>query len=70
MKPQDKNPSPVSTATPERQPSNAFHPVTAEQRHLGALSLVDRITSAAQPKLKIETMFRRDRSESVSIRLK
>jgi hypothetical protein len=41
-----------------------------EQRHLGAFSLVDHMTLAAQPKLKTETVFRRDQSASVSILLK
>jgi hypothetical protein len=55
-KPQDK-PPPASTATQERQPRNAFQPATVEQRHLGAFTLVDRINSAARPKLKIDTVF-------------
>jgi hypothetical protein len=63
--------SPVSTVTQERRPSNAFHPATAEQRHLRRqVTLVDRMTLAKRPKLKIETVFRHDQSASVSIQLK
>jgi hypothetical protein len=31
MNKKDKIPSPIATTTQERQPSNAFHPATAEQ---------------------------------------
>jgi hypothetical protein len=66
----DRKGIPVSTANQERQSSNAFHSTTAEQRHLRRVYIGRSHDLAARPKVEIETVFRRDQSASVSIRLK
>jgi hypothetical protein len=55
-----------------RSASQATHSTLLPRNSVteGAFTLVDRMTSAARPKLKTETVFGRDQSASVSIRLK